>query len=246
MMTLLLSYKGILAFGAFVLFFILERVNPWFQVKTSIQRLGRNAMLSVINSALSPLIVISSSALISPSQPSSWWFTIVHLLVLDAFLYLWHRLAHSQPWLWRFHQVHHLDQTLDSTSALRFHWGEIALAAIARVGVIALFSIPMITVIFFELLVFIAVVFQHSNWRLPATLEKCLAWIIVTPRVHRQHHHAFQQRDCKNFSTLSTVWDRLFTSFNPSMGEPSDPIGIEHRQDKPIGQLLLLPFKRRQ
>jgi sterol desaturase/sphingolipid hydroxylase (fatty acid hydroxylase superfamily) len=35
-------------------------------------------------------------------------------------MYVWHRLNHRVPWLWRFHLVHHTDLDLDVSTALRF------------------------------------------------------------------------------------------------------------------------------
>src|SRR5260221_13179787 len=54
---------------------------------------------------------------------------VLGFLLLDYTLYLWHRMNHHAPLLWRFHAVHHLDLDLDTTTGLRFHFGELAMAA---------------------------------------------------------------------------------------------------------------------
>src|SRR5689334_21732151 len=38
-----------------------------------------------------------------------WAQPIAAILLLDYTLYIWHRLTHAVPLLWRFHRVHHLD-----------------------------------------------------------------------------------------------------------------------------------------
>ena len=45
-------------------------------------------------------------------------------VMLDYTNYLWHILLHKVPWLWRFHNVHHIDMDLDLSTAWRFHIGE--------------------------------------------------------------------------------------------------------------------------
>ena len=39
------------------------------------------------------------------------------ILLLDLWIYWWHRANHELPFLWRFHAVHHYDELLDTSSA---------------------------------------------------------------------------------------------------------------------------------
>ena len=50
------------------------------------------------------------------------------VVLLDYTLWHWHWLNHRVPLLWRFHLVHHVDRDLDASTALRFHFGEMALS----------------------------------------------------------------------------------------------------------------------
>ena len=120
------------------LFFIIERyysAAPYPSTLTPFrkrQRLISNMSIALVNMVLSPLLIIPLTLLIS-SYFVSWrpeWmshpiFFLLDLLLLDGFLYVWHRMNHRLPFLWRFHEVHHLDEFLDSTTALRFHFGEV-------------------------------------------------------------------------------------------------------------------------
>ena len=47
------------------------------------------------------------------------------VLVLDLAMYLWHRLNHAIPLLWRFHRVHHTDLNVDVSSAAPLHSAQI-------------------------------------------------------------------------------------------------------------------------
>src|SRR6188472_368647 len=61
------------------------------------------------------------SGLLQIAPAPGWVKLIAAILLLDYTLYLWHRLTHRVPLLWRFHQVHHVDREMDATTALRFH-----------------------------------------------------------------------------------------------------------------------------
>ena len=74
------------------------------------------------------------------------------LLLLDCWIYWWHRINHRLPLLWRFHEVHHLDEMLDTTSALRFHFGEVVLSSFVRAGLIFMLAMPLASVVVFEVL----------------------------------------------------------------------------------------------
>jgi sterol desaturase/sphingolipid hydroxylase (fatty acid hydroxylase superfamily) len=102
----------------------------------------------------------------------AWWSgaggLLLDLALLDCLLYWWHRANHVVPVLWRFHAGHHLDRFLDTTSAVRFHAGEVPLSALARAGVIVLLALPLGSVLVFETRVLMAAMFLHSNLRLLA------------------------------------------------------------------------------
>ena len=110
-------------------------------------RLLRNGALWLLNSGLSPLLVVPLTAWAAsvsldwrPPWWSGWGGLLLDLLLLDFLIYWWHRANHELPFLWRFHEVHHRDEFLDATSAVRFHFGEILLSALARAADV--FPIP--------------------------------------------------------------------------------------------------------
>ena len=78
--------------------------------------------------------------------------TVVAVVLMDGWMYVWHRMNHVVPFLWRFHRVHHSDPHMDVTTATRFHPGEIALSAVLRLGVIALLGMSVSQVVVYGLL----------------------------------------------------------------------------------------------
>lgn len=216
-------------------------------------RMAKNISFAGLNGVLSPLLVIPISALAarwSLDWRPLWWQgtggLLLDLLLLDLWIYWWHVANHRVPFLWRFHEVHHLDQFLDATTALRFHAGEVALSAVARAAVIFLLAVPLTSVVVFELAVMMAAIFHHSNLRLPPRLEGALSWIIVTPAIHWVHHHAVRRDTDSNYATILSVWDRLFGNRSPTRRWPEMPIGVERLTDHGLLHLLVRPFRRRQ
>ena len=185
----LAAWKAYLVFGWLVLFFALERLRPAAKedrlrqgraqpVAGGWARLGRNGGLWLCNVGLSLAVVLPISAWAAahplferPALLTGWTGLVFDILLLDFLIYWWHRANHEVGFLWRFHEVHHLDRFLDTTSALRFHFGEVLLSALARAVVIVVFAVPFATVVVFEVLILLAAIFHHSNLRLPRRLE---------------------------------------------------------------------------
>lgn len=258
----LLAFKGVAVGLWFALLFVGERLAPaaatargWFG---DWRRLAGNVGFWVINALLSLAVVVPVSAWaahidfgimpawgIRPAWLGGWPGLLVDLLLLDFLIYWWHRANHNVTLLWRFHEVHHLDQFLDTTSAVRFHFGEILLSAGARAVVIVLFQIPLSSVLTFEALVLAATLFHHSNVRLPAGVERALSWIVVTPSIHWVHHHAIWRDTNSNYSTVLSLWDRLFGSRSATQRARDMAIGTPGRSDLAWPRLVASPFEPR-
>ncbi|MBI1205790.1 MAG: sterol desaturase family protein [Azospirillum sp.] len=253
----LLSWKTTVVAGGLALLFLAERLLPAAPWPSGDRfpggaRVLRNGALWLLNAGLSPLVVLpvtAWAATVAPGWRPAWWSggagLACDLVLLDCWLYWWHRANHELPLLWRFHQVHHLDPFLDSTSALRFHFGEVLLSAGVRALVIAVLAMPLSSVLVFETLVLLGALFHHSNLRLAPGVEKLLSRLVVTPSIHWVHHHAVRRDTDSNYATLFSLWDLLFGSRSPTRREAAMPIGIENQREPALPGLLLLPFRRR-
>ncbi|MCK6450440.1 MAG: sterol desaturase family protein [Alphaproteobacteria bacterium] len=253
----LLTWKGVVVAAWLVLLFLAERAFPAAPAPTgaalSAASLGRNARnlgLWLANVALSPLVVLpltAAAAGLAPQWRPGWWSgapgLALDLLLFDFLIYWWHRANHVVPLLWRFHQVHHLDRFLDSTSALRFHFGEVLLSATARAAVVVALAFPLSSVLAFEGLLLLATIFHHSNLRLPAGLERALSRAIVTPSIHWVHHHRVRGDTDSNYASVLSLWDRLFASRSATARAPDMEIGVEGRKETGFLGLLLRPFR---
>ncbi|WP_373504022.1 sterol desaturase family protein [Aestuariivirga sp.] len=250
-LAFLLPYKGLVVFSALAIFLVLDRVMPAARVIGGLKRVLKNISLAGVNALLSWVVVVPVSALAAshaldwrPEWWSGWAGLALDLLILDCWIYWWHRANHELPILWRFHEVHHLDEFLDASSALRFHFGEVFLSSLVRAAVIFLLGVPLLNVVIFETLLAVVAIFHHSNVRLPVWLERPLSFLIVTPSIHWVHHHAIRRDTDSNYSALLSVWDRLFGSRSATRRTPDMPIGTEGLKDRGIGGLLARPFDR--
>jgi len=252
----LLAWKAVVLGVWLALLFVGERLLPAAPEPRPDDRLGRwsrvfsNAALFGLNGLLSVAVVVPVSAWASthalgwrPIWWSGWTGLAMDLLILDFAIYWWHRANHVFQPLWRFHEVHHLDQFLDTTTAVRFHFGEVFLSACLRAVVIILCGIPLASVLVFETMVLLMALFNHSNLRLPAWLERPLSWVLVTPSIHWVHHHAVRRDTDSNYGNTLSVWDRLFGSLSPTVRWPEMPIGVERMGPKTLGNLLIRPFR---
>lgn len=214
-------------------------------------RWGRNLGFFVLNAGLAPLLVLPVTFYAAahplwsrPSFLASPYALPLDLLILDFWIYWWHRANHELPILWRFHEVHHRDAFLDATSAVRFHFGEVMLSALVRALVIVLLAIPLGSVIVFETLVLMAAIFHHSNWRLPEAVERPLSRAIITPSLHWVHHHRKKSDTDSIYGTVLSCWDGWFNT-GPHINRRRDmPIGVEGAEEVGILRLIALPFYR--
>ncbi|MGZ3790025.1 MAG: sterol desaturase family protein [Bacteriovorax sp.] len=170
---------------------------------------------------------------------------ILGFLLLDYFIYWWHLANHRVRFLWRFHQVHHADKDMDASTALRFHFGELLLSALVRIGLILIFGFKIETLMIFDLTVTTVAIFHHSNLKLPLWLEGPISKIIVTPLFHQNHHSFYKRETDSNYSAVFSIWDRLHGSHTSEMSPEKIVIGLPTFLEKlSLLDLLAMPFAK--
>jgi sterol desaturase/sphingolipid hydroxylase (fatty acid hydroxylase superfamily) len=213
-------------------------------------RILKNLALWALNTLMNPFITVpiavAAVSLNLWTRPDfgMWPALLLDLLLLDFWTYAWHRANHRWLLLWRFHRVHHFDQFLDTTSAVRFHPGEVLISALARAPLIIVADIDLTSLVIFDALALAAALFHHANVRLSASVEAALRWFVVTPSHHWVHHHAIQADTNSNYGLLLTLWDRLFRSWSPHQRTRDMTIGAEGESDRSWLHLLLSPLRR--
>jgi sterol desaturase/sphingolipid hydroxylase (fatty acid hydroxylase superfamily) len=172
---------------------------------------------------------------------------VVSFLLMDLTFYWWHVANHRVQFLWRFHNVHHIDPDLDVSTALRFHFGEVMLSAGFRAIQVTAIGLSVGMFAMYELAFQANTLFHHSNVRLPIRIERLLNVVLVTPRMHGIHHSQVRDETNSNYSVVFSWWDRLHRTLGLNVPQPDIVIGIPGYSDPADNTLwsdLVLPFRR--
>jgi len=172
---------------------------------------------------------------------------IISVLVLDFVIYLQHRMFHFVPVCWRVHMVHHTDEDIDVTTALRFHPLEIILSLLIKFTAVAAIGAPPLSVLIFEVMLNGASMFNHGNIKIPSYIDRVIRMVLVTPDMHRVHHSVITRETNSNYGFSFSWWDRLFGTYiaQPQEGHGKMKIGLNGYHDDrslKLTTLLAMPF----
>jgi len=205
---------------------------------TSDRRLVTNFGLTAMvlaAGALFPIARVSASAA-SQSLPIGvihsaqwpWIAAFASVLIVETLAAYWaHRITHRTPLLWRLHRVHHADDAVDLSTSFRNHPLELVVTIPVSVAVVLVLGTPPSVVIAMQTVLAGAALWQHADLALPRRLDRALAWVVVTPRVHRLHHNPARATHDSNYGEFFTFWDRVFGTFNPAEGR--DRVGLDNQ-----------------
>ena len=241
-----------------VLLWIIEGLNPYFSQQ---KRRTLHAKLNLSMAGLNLLILLPSGILMAfmlEWSRNTWpgigmlalppvTNAIVIILLIDLWMYVWHRLNHEAALLWRFHSIHHSDSTLDVTSSWRFHYIEILLSELLRLPLFMLFGAGIEHLLLYSLLMTPVIEFHHSNISIPPALDRLARLIIPSPMMHRLHHSRLRSEHNSNYGTMLSIWDRLFGTLLIRDNLNSLRIGLDNESDSDkqrLFALLLRPFRQ--
>lgn len=178
-----------------------------------------------------------------------WLSCVLTVLILDLANYGTHRLLHVIPVFWRFHKIHHTDLDVDCVTAVRHHPVESLIAAGVDVAIVISIGAPPVAVVIAVALRAAAAVFDHGNVAVPATVDRLLRRVVVTPDMHRIHHSVVVAEGNRNFGNLFTWWDHVFSTYQaqPRGGHEKLELGIAEARaaaDVTLWKLLAMPFRR--
>jgi sterol desaturase/sphingolipid hydroxylase (fatty acid hydroxylase superfamily) len=166
------------------------------------------------------------------------------LLLLDVWMYVWHRANHSIPFLWRFHRMHHADDHMDVTTATRFHPGEHAVSATLRLALIPLAGFELWHVLLYDALVVAVTMFHHANISL-GWADRPIRWLLVTPDLHKVHHSREMPETNSNYATVLSMWDRLAGTLRTRTDPHTIALGLDEFDDpywQTFAGMLQTPF----
>lgn len=257
-MRRLLRLAPLFVGGAFVVLTIFERRRPFRHAQESkLRHVSRNLVFAglaavTVNLGERPIVQPLASAverrqlgLLHAIQLPAPVHMMLAVVLLDYSLYIWHVLVHRVAWLWRFHLVHHMDLDLDASTALRFHFGELAVSIPWRAAQIAVIGVGPNALALWQNVLLVSILFHHSNVQLPIGLERVLSRVVVTPRMHGIHHSIVPEETNSNWSSGLTVWDWLHGTLRLNVAQNASAIGVAtHRspEEVTLRKSLELPF----
>ncbi len=257
----LFAFKPVAAAVALGIMWLLEGLIPMFEGRRErVRHDASNVALGVLNAVVASLI-FAGATLVATEWARANSFGVLHwfgvegvwafalgFVLFDLWQYLWHRLNHRVPLLWRFHAVHHADRELSASSGLRFHTGEIVLSSIARLAVLPLLGMTVGQVLVYEAVLLPVILFHHGNVGIPGGADRWLRWLIVTPWMHWVHHSDYQPETDSNYSSVFSFWDRIFRSFRLVADPHALTLGLEDTERRDWATLpgmVAMPFRKR-
>ncbi len=256
------SHRALILAGGIAFFWIWESAVPLFAFE---YRKGKHALVNifftattiVVNFALAFLLLRASDWAVArevgvlflvPGLPLVLQM-LLGLLLLDLLgAWLAHWVEHKTPLLWRLHLVHHSDTHVDTTSANRHHPGESVVRFVFTLLAVIAIGAPMWLVFLYQAVSVVLSQFNHANIALPRSLDRALAWVFVSPDMHKVHHHYVLPYTDSNYGNVFSVWDRLFGTFM-DMDRATLVYGIDTHMDarehETVGALLTMPLRRR-
>ena len=250
---------GLLAW--LLLMLILEKVWPRrAQTDSTVKRVGVNLLMGAINWALARLLIPGGLVVVAFYAEGRLWGLweqfglngvaelFLSIVLLDLAIWGQHLVSHKWRWLWRIHRVHHLDISMDASTAVRFHPAEIIISLAYKTILIVSLGISPLAIASFEIMLAASAMFNHANLNLPIKLDTVLRKLIVTPDMHRIHHSTDRVEHDSNYGFFFSFWDRLFGAYTqaPKIAHTQMPIGLEEsrdaRQVRNLGVILRAPF----
>lgn len=166
-------------------------------------------------------------------------------LAMDYGFYRWHVATHRVPLLWRLHRVHHLDPDMDMSTALRFHFVDMAVSLPWQAAQVRLVGIGPRTLAAWKNFFLVSILFHHANLRLPGRWDAWASLVLTTPRMHGIHHSQRLAERESNWSSGLSLWDRLHGTFVAGIDQARIPIGVDDADaeaDITFRRALAAPF----
>jgi sterol desaturase/sphingolipid hydroxylase (fatty acid hydroxylase superfamily) len=254
-------HRGLILVGGITLFWLIENAFPLFKFNYSkIHHAGINIFFTIttiiVNFAMAFILLLAADFSIQQNfgllqwlpQMNIWVYTLVGLLLLDLIgAYLVHLVEHKVKFLWRFHLIHHTDTWIDTTSANRHHPGESVIRFLFTVLGVLIVGSPMWMVFLYQSLSVVFSQFNHANIPLPKKLDKFLSYFIISPDMHKVHHHYKLPYTDSNYGNIFSIWDRIFGTYS-YLDREKIVYGVDTHMDTKdnniLSNLLKIPFQK--
>lgn len=253
-------HRGLILAGGITFFWLIESAKPLF--KLDYQK-WNHAWLNffftcttiLVNFSMAFLLLLTANwvtiqqfGLLSWIPiPNVFFYTLIGLMLLDLIgAYLAHWVQHRVKWMWRFHLIHHTDTWVDTTTANRHHPGESVIRFVFTMLATLIVGAPMWMVFFYQSLSVVFSQFNHANFSFSSKVDRWLSYFIISPNMHKVHHHYLLPYTDSNYGNIFSVWDRIFGTFS-YFDKEKIIYGVDTHMDENehnnLKNLLKIPFQ---
>ena len=220
-------HRSLILVGGITFFWLLEGALPLFSFnykkwKHAFPNLFFTGTTIVINFALAFVLLNTADWVVAndfgiinwlPEMPL-WLYVLSGLLLLDFFgAYLAHFTEHKVAVLWMVHLVHHTDHKVDTTTANRHHPLESMIRFSFTLFGVFIVGTPIAIVMLYQSMSLIFTQFTHANIKIPKKLDLFLSYFIVSPDMHKIHHHYKLPYTDSNYGNIFSIWDRILGTY---------------------------------
>lgn len=255
------SHRSIILVSGIAFFWLLEYAVPLFRFKyKKLKHAWPNIFFTlttiIVNFFLAFLLLKTSDWVVAnkfgllqwlPEIPL-WAYVVLGVALMDL-IAAWfsHWIQHKLKFLWLFHLIHHTDGNVDTTTANRHHPGESLVRFLFTTLGVFILGLPIGIIMLYQSLSVVFSQFNHANISLPQKVDNLLSWVIVSPDMHKVHHHYVLPYTDTNYGNIFSIWDRLFGTFS-KINRDEIVYGVDTHPDEKentsIGLLLKMPFNK--
>jgi sterol desaturase/sphingolipid hydroxylase (fatty acid hydroxylase superfamily) len=254
------EHRAAVLVGGLMLFWFIEGIMPLFgrpykkwrhaipNVFLTLTTVLVNLPLAYVLLKVSDWVALHQFGILNwlPALPL-WSYVFLGLLLLDFVgAYLPHWVEHKTKPLWRVHIVHHSDHHVDATTANRHHPLESVVRYLFTLLGVFVVGTPIAIVMLYQSLSIIASQFNHANIKLPTRIDTLLSYVIVSPNMHKVHHHYRLPYTDSNYGNIFSIWDRLcgtFMTLDPDKIIYGVDVFPDETKNGNIAELLKQPFQ---
>ena len=256
------THRSIILVGGITFFWLLEGALPLFNFnytkwKHAIPNFFFTLTTIIINFTLAFLLLgtadwvqANNFGIINwlPIEIPLWLYVFLGVLFLDFFgAYLAHFTEHKIKPLWMVHLVHHSDHKVDTTTANRHHPLESIIRFAFTLFGVLIVGAPIAIVMIYQSLSLVFTQFTHANIKMSRSLDKLLSYFIVSPDMHKVHHHNLLPYTDSNYGNIFSIWDRLLGTYK-YLDRDKIVYGVDTFPDEKINsslkELLKQPFQK--
>jgi len=254
------AHRSMILVGGVTFFWLIEGVLPLYRFqykkwKHALPNLFFTLTTIIVNFSLAFILLRTADwvtanqfGLLNAVEMPLWLYVILGVMLLDFIgAYLAHWTEHKVKPLWMVHLVHHSDHHVDTTTANRHHPFESVVRFVFTTLGVFLIGAPIGVVMLYQSLSALLSQFNHANIKLSQRLDILLSYFIVSPNMHKMHHHYVLPYTDSNYGNIFSIWDRLLGTYmylDPEKIVYGVDVFPDEKENSSLRSLLKQPFQR--